>query len=181
MRDYSVQYKDEKRSKFMQAVFLGAFAGAAISLFDKETRETVRNNSQKCLAGIKNAAGNPTQFLNQMRDTSAKVRTTIEKISSDVAFISERMEEMKNIPPQVASVVKETKEAFTSDEHDAVPDSSRRQADERDSYTSRKGRGIQVPLRNEDSVPGKSDDSLLTEDDLEDEYPVIERKSSLYQ
>ncbi len=36
MSNIREEYKCAKKSKFMQAVFIGALAGAAISLFDKQ-------------------------------------------------------------------------------------------------------------------------------------------------
>ncbi|MGE7119553.1 YtxH domain-containing protein [Peribacillus sp. NPDC046944] len=110
------EYRSEKKSKFMQAVLIGALAGAAVSLFDKNTRKTVISNSKNGLTCMKEMIQNPSNLLTQVQETSSEFRSTVEKISNDVSFISKRVEEMKNIPSQVANVVMETKEAFTSED-----------------------------------------------------------------
>ncbi|MDQ0220391.1 YtxH domain-containing protein [Peribacillus cavernae] len=109
-------YRMANRSKFMQAIVLGAFTGAAISLFDRQTRNAVMSSSNRCMSGMKSLLMNPNNALNQVKQATGRLRSTIENISADVAFISSRVEEMKDIPPQVAQVVKETKDAFVSEE-----------------------------------------------------------------
>ncbi|AXN39488.1 hypothetical protein CN689_18545 [Peribacillus butanolivorans] len=115
MSNIREEYKCAKKSKFMQAVLIGALAGAAVSLFDKNTRSSVLANSKSCMNNMKELVKNPNGILNQVRETSSKVRATVEKISDDVSFISQRVEEMKDIPSQVAHVVMETKEVFSAE------------------------------------------------------------------
>ena len=110
------EYRSEKKSKFMQAILFGALAGAAVSLFDKNTRKSVVANGKKSLTCMKDFIQNPSHLLTQVQETSSEFRSTVEKISNDVSFISKRVEEMKNIPTQVANVVMETKEAFASED-----------------------------------------------------------------
>src|SRR4051812_46662324 len=98
MSNIREEYKCAKKSKFMQAVFIGALAGAAISLFDKDTRNSVLENSKSCMGNMKEFIKNPNGVLTQVRETSSKVRSTVEKISDDVSFISQKVEEMKDIP-----------------------------------------------------------------------------------
>ncbi|KOR77333.1 hypothetical protein AM232_01690 [Bacillus sp. FJAT-21352] len=118
MSNIREEYKCAKKSKFMQAVFIGALAGAAISLFDKQTRYSVLENSKSCMSNMKEFVKNPNGVLTQVRETSSKVRSTVEKISEDVSFISQKVEEMKDIPSQVAQVVMETKEVFAVEEEE---------------------------------------------------------------
>jgi hypothetical protein len=115
--NYGQDLRATKRSRFMQAAMLGALAGALISLFDRNTRKSVLASSKRYMGDMKSIVTNPDSTLNQLKETSGKLRATIEQISEDVAFISARVEEIKEIPPQVAHVVKETKDAFTTDEH----------------------------------------------------------------
>ena len=42
MSNIREEYKCAKKSKFMQAILIGALAGAAVSLFDKNTRGLAR-------------------------------------------------------------------------------------------------------------------------------------------
>lgn len=120
MNQVREEYRSQKKSKFMQAVLIGALAGAAVSLFDKSTRKAVIANSKNGLTCMKELIQDPSNFLTQVQETSTEFRSTVEKISNDVSFISKRVEEMKNIPSQVANVVMETKEAFASDDIQAT-------------------------------------------------------------
>ena len=90
MSNIREEYKCAKKSKFMQAVFIGALAGAAVSLFDKNTRSSVLANSKSCMSNMKELVKNPNGVLTQVRETSSKVRATVEKISDDVSFISQK-------------------------------------------------------------------------------------------
>lgn len=104
------------KNRLWQGILLGALAGAAISLLDKNTRKTVVESSKKCTGSVRSFMKNPGEFLDSMKDTSERIRHTIKQISEDVAFITQKVEDMKDVPSQVASVLKETKEAFTSAE-----------------------------------------------------------------
>lgn len=117
MNQVREEYRSQKKSKFMQAVLIGALAGAAVSLFDKSTRKAVIANSKNGLTCMKELIQDPSNLLTQVQETSTEFRSTVEKISNDVSFISKRVEEMKDIPSQVVNVVMETKEAFASEEN----------------------------------------------------------------
>ncbi|CAH0345197.1 YtxH domain-containing protein [Bacillus sp. CECT 9360] len=108
-------YSTATRSRFTQALIIGAIAGAAISLFDRGTRRSVMNSSKRYVTDVRTMVTHPNSALDQVTEATAKLRTTIENISEDIAFITARVEEMKDIPPQVAQMVKETKDAFVSD------------------------------------------------------------------
>ncbi|WP_409304362.1 YtxH domain-containing protein [Peribacillus sp. SCS-155] len=115
MNNYMVSQPPGRTSRFMRALMLGALAGAAISLLDRTTRRSVMDNSMRYMNDMRSIVAHPDSALNQLKDMSSRLRTTIEQISQDVAFISAKMEEMKEIPPQVAHMVKETKDAFVTD------------------------------------------------------------------
>ncbi|WP_419883137.1 YtxH domain-containing protein [Peribacillus sp. B-H-3] len=123
MENYNREYRNTGKSWFMQGMFYGAMAGAAISLFDQSTRKSVLQGSRQCMRSMKEYLKNPNQTLQQVKEATGNMRATIEKIADDAAFISQRVEEMKNIPPQVAHVVKETKEAFATDQSEYTPPS----------------------------------------------------------
>lgn len=115
MNTYKSSYTN-KKSKLLQGILLGALAGAAISMLDRNTRESAIEGSKKRFRETKDFIQHPDRCLVQIKDTSNKIRSTIESITEDVAFISGKVEELKEIPPQVATVVKETKVAFTENE-----------------------------------------------------------------
>ncbi|RFU62929.1 YtxH domain-containing protein [Peribacillus glennii] len=109
-------YQLTRRNRFMQAIVYGAIAGAAISLLDRQTRDSVMNGSRRYMTDMKTMVSHPNSTMNQVKEATSKLRTTMENIAEDVAFISARMDEIKEIPPQLAHMVRETRDAFVSED-----------------------------------------------------------------
>ena len=107
---------NKKSNKLWLGIIGGAVAGIAISLLDKNTRNSVMTGSKNMMTNIKGMAKNPDDLVGSVKDMSGKLRTSIEQISEDVSFISSKVDEMKEVPPQVAGVIKETKEVVV-DKH----------------------------------------------------------------
>ncbi|WP_108670492.1 hypothetical protein [Peribacillus acanthi] len=112
--EYSYQHMGTRKNRLFQGIMLGALAGAAMSLMSRDTRTSVVTGTKQYSKDIQAFIKNPNDFFDRIKETSGTIRKTIQQISDDVAFISQKVEEMKDVPPQVASMVKETKEAFTS-------------------------------------------------------------------
>lgn len=103
--------------KFWKGILLGAIAGGAISLLDRETRNSV---VESCKSGAKNVTHfvtHPSEVAEKLKNTTTQLRTTVEKVSEDVSFIAEKVEEIREVTPTVVGIVQDTKEAFTHD-HD---------------------------------------------------------------
>ena len=107
---------NRKSNKLWLGILGGAVAGIAISLLDKNTRNSVMTGSKNMMTNVKSMAKNPDDLVGSVKEMSSKLRTSIEQISEDVAFISSKVDEMKEVPPQVAGVIKETKEVVV-DKH----------------------------------------------------------------
>jgi hypothetical protein len=108
--------RNQKSNKLWLGILGGAVAGLAISLLDKNTRNSVMTGSKSMMTNAKSMAKNPDDIVGSLKEMSSKLRTSIEQISEDVAFISSKVDEMKEVPPQVAGVIKETKEVVV-DKH----------------------------------------------------------------
>ncbi|WP_248562751.1 YtxH domain-containing protein [Niallia sp. NCCP-28] len=93
-----------------QGVVLGSLVGASLSLLDKQTRR----NSLQSMQKVKSSVTDLDQLTSSVTTTSEKIKTTAEKVSEDVAFILEKVEELKQVTPAIASIVKETKDAFSN-------------------------------------------------------------------
>ncbi|TRZ36039.1 YtxH domain-containing protein [Niallia circulans] len=93
-----------------KGILLGGLIGASLSMLDKQTRQ----NSIYKMRNLKSSFTDFDSMSSSITDTSEKVKLTAEKVSSDVAFIMEKVEELKEVTPTIASIVKETKDAFTS-------------------------------------------------------------------
>ncbi|WP_338471780.1 YtxH domain-containing protein [Niallia sp. XMNu-256] len=104
------------KSKFWKGVLLGALAGGALSLFDRETRKVVVGNCQKTTDKITYYARHPQEAVDQLKESTSKIRQTIEEVGEEVSFIAEKIDELKSMTPQVTDFVKETKETFIEKE-----------------------------------------------------------------
>ncbi|WP_428910982.1 YtxH domain-containing protein [Niallia sp. Krafla_26] len=113
-------------SKFWKGVVLGAIAGGAISLFDRETRKNVIDYCQKTTGKVTYYAKHPQEAANQLKESTRKIRRTIEDVSEEVSFIAEKIDELKETTPKVSDFVKETKDAFLEDSYDVDIDQSQR-------------------------------------------------------
>jgi gas vesicle protein len=103
-------------SKFWKGVILGAIAGGALSLFDRKTRISVTENIQCTSEKLVYFAKHPQETINTVKETSRKIRSTMEEVGAEVSFIAEKIDELKELTPQVADLVKDTKDAFNNDE-----------------------------------------------------------------
>ncbi|OIK15818.1 hypothetical protein BIV60_07545 [Bacillus sp. MUM 116] len=112
-----------KRNQFWKGMLLGAVAGGAISLFDKDTREIMKEHvlkvSNKGLYIVKH----PKEIAGQIKETAIRIKETVEDVSEDISFITDKVDELRELTPKVTDIVKETKEAFTDDEDSWLEDS----------------------------------------------------------
>ncbi|MGX2958390.1 hypothetical protein JNUCC23_03770 [Peribacillus sp. JNUCC 23] len=104
-----------KKSIFLKSILIGAAAGAVISLFDKTTRTSIISSGKGCIQEMRTFVKNPSLSLTKVCDTTEQIRMTIEKITDDAVYISQKVEELKEIPPQLAHAVIETKDAITAE------------------------------------------------------------------
>ncbi|HAQ08343.1 MAG TPA: hypothetical protein DCR24_12785 [Bacillus bacterium] len=99
--------------RFWMGVVIGAVAGGAVSLLEKTTRQSVKEDFGKVSSSVAYVIKNPNEFLDDVKDAANKVRSTVEQVTEDVAFITEKVEEMRDVPPQVSELVKGTKQALS--------------------------------------------------------------------
>ena len=99
-------------TKFWKGVLFGAIAGGAISLFDRHTRKVVFENCQETAGKITYYVKNPGEAANCVKESTRKIRSTIEEVSEEIAFIAEKVDELREVTPQVADILKDTKVAF---------------------------------------------------------------------
>lgn len=99
-------------NKFFKGVMLGAVAGGLLSLLDRTTRQEVGSTLKNSGNYISAYSKNPQRLVDTSREVYEKLRTTADQVSRDIHFISEKVDEIKGMTPQVKEIIEETKETF---------------------------------------------------------------------
>lgn len=107
------------QNRFLKGIVLGAIAGGAISLLDRETRKSVVESCKRGTKEVSYYLSHPNEIAEQIREKTHKLRTTVEQVSEDVTYIAEKVEELREVTPSVAGLVKDTKEAFDQGEENS--------------------------------------------------------------
>ncbi|MBT2727564.1 YtxH domain-containing protein [Bacillus sp. ISL-75] len=109
-----------KKNQFWRGVLLGALAGGAISLLDKQTREVMKENVQKTTTKVTYIMKNPGEITDKVKETAEKLKTTVKQVSEDISYITDKVEELREITPQVTDIIKETKDTFTKSDEEIL-------------------------------------------------------------
>ena len=105
------------RNKMLEGMLFGAVIGAAVSLFDKETRETAIKNGKLISGKTIDVLKNPEVVTGKIRNNIRAIRTTIDEVTEDIKFFSLKVNELNEKTPEMVEMVKETKEAFSKTLH----------------------------------------------------------------
>jgi gas vesicle protein len=108
------EVKMTRKNQFWKGMLLGAIAGGALSLFDKGTREAMKENAIKTSSKVGYIMRHPDEVSEKVKGTAAKIKSTFETVSEDITFITEKVEELRELTPQVTEIIKETKETFVT-------------------------------------------------------------------
>ncbi len=109
-------------SKFGKYVLFGALLGAAVSFFDRHTREQVSRKSNAILSEIGFYSKNPDILKWKLREKKEKYQSVYDQLTEDVTYIKQQVEELKTLTPQVKELVVNTKDAFveSKDEYKSI-------------------------------------------------------------
>lgn len=103
-------------NKFWKGILMGALAGGAISLLDKETRRSVIESCKNTTKEVSYLVTHPNEIAEKVKERTAQIRSTVDQVSEDVSFIAEKVEELREVTPTVVGIVNDTKEAFKNEE-----------------------------------------------------------------
>ncbi|MFT4413865.1 YtxH domain-containing protein [Fredinandcohnia humi] len=103
-----------KRNKMIESMVIGALIGAAVSLFDKDTRESFIHTSKRVGKKTAQVLKDPGAYSQLVKDQFNAVRTTVEQVAEDVRFVTTKVNELAEATPEIADLVKETKDVFTN-------------------------------------------------------------------
>jgi gas vesicle protein len=114
------EVKKMGKNLFFKGMFYGAIAGGALSLLDKKTRQDMRVNAKKAYEQVSYAVRHPKEITENVKETAEKIRNTIEQVSEDISYITGKVDELRELTPQVKDIVKETKSTFSNHEDSDV-------------------------------------------------------------
>ncbi|GAA0341979.1 hypothetical protein GCM10008967_35460 [Bacillus carboniphilus] len=95
-------------SKFLKGVMWGALIGGAVTLLDKETRQEFMQTGKKAGQALRN----PKQTTQKIKEKVQDWQEAYEHIRDDVTYISDKLYELKDVPPKVTDIINESKKAI---------------------------------------------------------------------
>ncbi|MDQ0231652.1 YtxH domain-containing protein [Metabacillus malikii] len=97
-------------NKLLKGMVIGAIVGAAVSMFDKNTRQAVLQSSKSMCSSLTQYVKQPTKLTTDVKRKVDTVRDTVQEVSDDLAFINEKVNELKESSPHVIHMLQETKD-----------------------------------------------------------------------
>lgn len=104
--------------KFWKGIVIGAMIGGAVTLFDKEVRKQVAEDSKRVCRKVKVVVSNPQQTVECVQDKVNQFTQSYKKLSEDIQFITEKATEIKNLSQQTMETVQELKHSPKMEEDD---------------------------------------------------------------
>lgn len=101
------------KNKLGSFILFGALIGAMISLFDYSTRRQVAAKSKRAIGDVGYYAKNPDVLKTKVKEKSEKYQSLYEQFSEDASYFKGKIDELKELSPQVKELVVDTKDAFT--------------------------------------------------------------------
>lgn len=102
------------KNKFCKAVIAGAIVGAAVSMFDRKTREDTIETAKKVKDTVIYYAKNRDELQEIISEKIETAQKVYKNTSDNVNFIMEKIDEVKEVPSTVQSLIAETKVAFSN-------------------------------------------------------------------
>ena len=105
-------------NKLGKFIFFGALAGGLISLCDRTTREQVKSKSRKFVSDVRYYSRNPDLVKLMIQKKTEKYQSIYEQVANDASYFKGKIDELKELSPQVKELVVDTKDAFTEAKDD---------------------------------------------------------------
>ncbi|MDQ0200617.1 YtxH domain-containing protein [Neobacillus ginsengisoli] len=109
-----------RKNQFWKGMLFGAIAGGALSLLDKQTRSVMKENLQNATDQASYILRNPGEISKKVKGTAVKIKYTVEQVSEDINYIIGKVDELKELTPQVTDMLKDTKDAFSKSEENEL-------------------------------------------------------------
>lgn len=102
------------QSKLLASIIVGAAVGAALSMFDRTTREKTIVSTKKITETISYYATNRDELQELIQEKVTAAQVFCESASANVNLLVEKADEMKELPSTIQSMISDTKSAFSS-------------------------------------------------------------------
>lgn len=86
----------EDNNKLVKGMLIGAFVGAAISLFDRETRKNTAITVKDCSQKIWKCAKDPSKMIENISNKLSSTRAKVEEFTEDIQYIINKVNDIKN-------------------------------------------------------------------------------------
>lgn len=100
------------QNKLMTGLLVGAAVGIIVSLFDRNTRNDVLEKSKKASNNAKYYASNRDELMQAFQHQAERAQNLYARISEDASYVGSKVNELKEMSPQVKEMALETKSAF---------------------------------------------------------------------
>lgn len=109
-------------TKLFKGIMYGALLGGAITMMDRKTRDSVMNKSRYIRNEIVYYSKNREELKTNIESQVTKWKAFYDQFSSDAKYISQKVNEVKEMTPQVKTLLTDTKDAFSQskDEYKSI-------------------------------------------------------------
>ncbi|WP_249663954.1 YtxH domain-containing protein [Lysinibacillus sp. D4B1_S16] len=101
------------QSKLLVSIVAGAAIGAALSMLDRTTREKTIDTTKKMKEAVTYYATNREELQVLVEEKVLAAKVLCESVSDKVNTIAEKVEEFKELPTTIQSMIDDTKSATT--------------------------------------------------------------------
>ncbi|KOS60047.1 YtxH domain-containing protein [Lysinibacillus agricola] len=101
------------QSKLLASIVVGATVGAALSMFDRTTREKTIATTKKMKEAISFYASNREELQVLVEEKVLATKVLCESVTENVNTIVEKVDEFKELPSTIEGMINDTKSAFS--------------------------------------------------------------------
>jgi gas vesicle protein len=102
------------QSKLLASIVVGAAVGAAISMFDRTTREKTVATTKRMKEAVSYYASHRTELQDLIEEKVLAAKVLCDSVSENVNTLAEKVDEFKELPSTIQGMISDTKSAFTS-------------------------------------------------------------------
>ena len=100
-------------NKLVKGIICGAIIGGAVTMFDRKTRDSVMNKTRYVRNEVVYYNKNRNELKSALDEKVTKWKSIYNQLASDVLYVSNKVNEVKGMTPQVKNLLNETKDTFT--------------------------------------------------------------------